>query len=356
MTTESTDNPFAGTKLCRSCGEVKSLDEYYKATGAPDGHKSICKTCWKAGDKSSTTPRGPRASRARLSHAREMVTETGYVASPRLLSLINTVRVARLSRDGHPLHLMFIGPSGSGKTAAAEHVAYVLDLPFTKVDCPSMVDAESWFGTREIVAEHGVAVTRYTPSDFVKAITSEGVLFLDEINRVDDRVRQVLLGLLDGTHRVTNPLTGEIVEKHPGCYVVMAGNRGLQFTGTFPIDPAFMTRSLVERFDYLDVESEVRVAIDRTGCTDETARLFVRFATEIRQLAATEPEVIPMSTREVLAACALVARGMDVDDAAQVAVINAASDEGAEQSVAFKITAKWTGIRPASTKFQTVNS
>ena len=35
-------------KRCKKCGEVKSLDDFYRATGMKDGHRSECKGCHQA--------------------------------------------------------------------------------------------------------------------------------------------------------------------------------------------------------------------------------------------------------------------------------------------------------------------
>ena len=35
------------TKICRKCGSELPLSEFYKAKGNKDGHKNICKECFK---------------------------------------------------------------------------------------------------------------------------------------------------------------------------------------------------------------------------------------------------------------------------------------------------------------------
>lgn len=35
-------------KRCKKCGEIKSLEEFYRATGMADGHRSECKDCHKS--------------------------------------------------------------------------------------------------------------------------------------------------------------------------------------------------------------------------------------------------------------------------------------------------------------------
>lgn len=34
-------------KRCKKCGEIKSIDDFYRATGMRDGHRSECKACHK---------------------------------------------------------------------------------------------------------------------------------------------------------------------------------------------------------------------------------------------------------------------------------------------------------------------
>lgn len=275
------------------------------------------------------------------------VTSTsGYVFNPSVLRTFEAVRRGSEREGAHPLNLMFLGPSGCGKTACGEALAELVGLPFTKVDAAAMTDPESWFGTREVIARDGVSVTAYRPSSFVQAIQKPGVLLIDEVNRVRDEHRNILLPLLDGTHQVTNPLTGEVVRHHPECYVIMSGNRGLQFTGTYAVDPALMTRSLTLHFTYLPAADETRVVIGRIGCDVAVATVIVRFANESRQRTKVDPDMTPISTREVLAACQLVRDGLGIDEAVEVAILNGASDDGGAESVREQLRKIWVGIRP----------
>lgn len=268
-----------------------------------------------------------------------------YVPNPDLVALWSSVVTGTLKHGDPPPNIIFYGPSGSGKTDGARYLAAAVGLPLTKVDAASMTDPESWFGTREIDVQDGVSVTRYVPSSFVEAIQQPGVVFIDEVTRVIDQHRNVLLPLTDGTGKVTNPLTGQLIERHEHCFVIMAGNRGLQFTGTSAVDPAFTTRSYVFEFDYLDRATEQRVIVDATGVDDDTAYVFARFAEESRQKAAVDPDFNPISTREVIMAARQVRRGLDRDLAAKLAIINAASPEGGASSIRNELESIWGGVR-----------
>lgn len=393
-------------KVCSRCGDPKQRSEFYAQSSSSDGLGVWCKSCvreyhQKRRAARGAAPRTPRANRAAVVRNAALIAATNrraaaltatltaaaqgtptaptptdandddvvatdvtvtihdpnapvptltyrYTASSGLLRVWQTIQTARMANDPHPLNVIFLGPSGSGKTDGARHLAEISGLPFTKVDAPAMTEPEAWFGTREVISEDGTSVTVYRPSEFVRAITQPGVLFIDEFTRSRDEHRNIMLGLFDGTHTVTNPLTGEQVTKHPECYVIMAGNRGLNFTGTYAVDPAFMTRAIVLEFAYLSAADETRVAVERTGCAPDVANLFVRFANDARAKAASDPDFNPISTREVIAACLLTAHGLPIDLAAQVAILNGTSDEGGAGSVRHKLAAIWTGIRPTA--------
>jgi hypothetical protein len=337
-------------------------DEKHLAPWAMDGNrKNIrCRDCdreyrrSRAALKSGTSAPAVRKQVAELRTVRfsdDLVPESEvsrsheYIPNPELVQLWQSIVVGTIDHGDPPANLVFFGPSGSGKTDGAAYLAAMVGLPFTKVDAASMTDPESWFGSREIIPENGVSVTKYVPSAMVEALQKPGVLFVDEFNRVDDEHRNVWLPLTDGTGRVTNPLTGEVLNRHPHCFIIMAGNRGLQFTGTSAIDPAFTSRALTIEFEYLDSKAEQKVAMDATGCSADDAACFVLFANESRKKHVSDPDFTPISTREVIAACRRTARGLSRDLAAKFAIINAASDSGGDGSIRRELQSIWNGVR-----------
>lgn len=355
--------------LCSGFGALPSHEE--DATDAnfarwalePNRKTVRCRNCdreWRRArkGKGSTAPRvqtqdfsalkfaQPEADVAGIEITDEVVALSHeYVPDPELVALWKSVVEGTLQHGDPAANIIFFGPSGSGKTDGAAWLAGLVNLPFTKVDAASMTDPEAWFGSKEVEVEDGASVTRYRPSDFVQAIQRPGVVFIDEVNRVDDEHRNVLLPLTDGTGKVTNPLTGEIVLRHQHCFIIMAGNRGVQFTGTSAVDPAFTSRAYTVEFDYIPVEAERKVARDATGCDDDTAAVFVAFANETREKAKVDPDFTPISTREVIMACRRVARGLDRDLAAKFAVINAMSGEGGTASIRQELQSIWNGVR-----------
>ena len=352
-TSQRTDGTFAATvspafaQETETCVHNHSNEPAAAACGFWEA-RAVAKggTRWHA-------PKTPRSAKRVLDFAPLVTGETvadedlahshEYIPMPELAKLWHVVVTGAKTRPA--TNLMFLGPSGSGKTDGARYLAALVGLPFTKVDSASMTDPEAWFGTREIVVQDGVAVTEYRPSEFVQALGKPGVMLIDEINRVRDEHRNVLLPLLDATRAVTNPLTGDVVARHPQCFVIMAGNVGLHFTGTNAIDPAFMTRALTVEFEYIDATNETRIVQDASGCSVDDATVFVRFAGETRVKALIDPEFLPISTRELIEAGRLVKDGLSRDLAVQFVVLNGASSEGGSSSIRQEFQNIWNGVR-----------
>ena len=344
-------------KQCRQCGRTKDRSEFTKRGSSPDGLDPNCKVCqsaMRAARRGSGYPSVSTRVRVPAQVAPVVDPETGeqvlttaetdYVPSPELLATWAAVQL--LARRGRPAaNLLFVGPSGSGKTEGARYLARLAGLEFTKVDAPAMTDPEAWFGTREVVVEDGAPKTVVRDSALVEAIQKPGVLLIDEVNRVQDAIRQILLALKDDSRAVTNPLTGQPLVRHPECFIIMTANVGLSFTGTFAMDPALLTRALTTHFDYLPAGKENALARSRTGVDEATAGLFVRFANESRGRAKQDEDFPPISTREVLAACDLVAVGLDPDTATKQVILNSASADGGAESHRAKLDYIWNGIK-----------
>ncbi len=288
----------------------------------------------------------PRAKRMTISLENVEIPEGRthtYIVPKELDALWESAMVGATKRPAG--NFLFIGPPGSGKTDGAEELARAHNLDFTKIDAASMTDPEAWFGTREIVVEDGVAVTDYKPSIFIESIQKPGITFIDEINRCRDEGRNIIIPIIDHTRAVVNPLTGEIIHRHPQNFIVMAGNVGLAFTGTSAIDPAFWTRADVVEFEYIEEDIERAVVEQASGCDHETAFVLVRFAVDSRARAANDEEFPAISTRELINTGQRVADGLARDLAVKFGILNHVSKEGGNSSLRNELQNIWNGVR-----------
>jgi nitric oxide reductase NorQ protein len=228
------------------------------------------------------------------------------------------------------------GPHGSGKTDGAEYLAKRADRPLVKVDAKSMVDAEAWFGTRGAVE----GSTFYHPSEFVKAIQMRSVVQIDEYTRVSNDVRDVLNPLMDGSRTVLNPITGDRITLHPECLIILSGNVGFKYTGSYDVDPATTSRLAVINIDYPEHDDEVAILREHAKIEAGTAERLVQLAVETRN----NPQMEAVSTRQLLQAAVLIQRGLDETEAVEAKIINAASDQGDGGSARARLATLWGGI------------
>jgi nitric oxide reductase NorQ protein len=257
-----------------------------------------------------------------------------YRPNPKMVRLWDAILKA--AARGDHLVLAMHGPHGSGKTDGAEYLAKRADRPLVKVDAKSMVDAEAWFGTRGAVE----GSTFYHPSEFVKAIQSRSVVQIDEYTRVSNDVRDVLNPLMDGSRTVLNPITGDRITLHPECVILLSGNVGFKYTGSYDVDPATTSRLAVINIDYPEHDDEVAIIREHAGIEAGTAERLVQLAVETRN----NPQMEAVSTRQLLQAAVLIRDGLDETEAVEAKIINAASDQGDGGSARARLATLWGGI------------
>ena len=201
--------------------------------------------------------------------------------------------------------ILITGKSGFGKTTYPRAWADYSNMAFYRFNCASALDAEEWFGHREM--RNGETVFIATP--LTEAIEKgNAIIVLDEINRVEPWIHNTLLPLLDDD-RKTRIHDRDIIVG-PNVIFALTANIGPEFTGTFELDTAFSNR--------IDAAVEVvapKSKVERAILTRRYHNLNVGDAKAIvdiiGHLRATEfsDTSIDISTRVSLKAAKLVALG-----------------------------------------------
>ena len=118
-------------------------------------------------------------------------------------------------------NILLIGPTGSGKTLLAQTLARFLDVPFTVADATTLTEAGYVGDDVENVIKSLLA-----KCDFDPARAEQGIIFIDEIDKISRRsdspsitldvsgegVQQAMLKLIEGTIASVPPQGGR---KHP---------------------------------------------------------------------------------------------------------------------------------------------
>ena len=116
-----------------------------------------------------------------------------------------------------------VGPAGSGKTTAVEHLATVMDLPFTRVSLSAGVDEgilQGWLLPMELGGRFV-----YVPAPMVNAYEHGGIVLLDEIDSADANMLIILSAVLDESAWHI-PLRSDkpALVKHDNVHFVAAAN------------------------------------------------------------------------------------------------------------------------------------
>jgi len=153
-------------------------------------------------------------------------------------------QLLRLAQCNVPAFL--VGPAGCGKTTAAEKLAEVLDVSFTRVSLSAGVDEGILQGWLLPVGDSGKF--SYVPAPMVNAYENGGVVLLDELDSADANMLIILSAVLDNSSWHI-PLRYEqpAVVKHPKAYFMAAANTfghgaNMQFVGANQLDERTLSR------------------------------------------------------------------------------------------------------------------
>ena len=245
-------------------------------------------------------------------------------------NLFNTVH--KIS-NSHHVGIMMIGPSGYGKTSVPEQKAKDWKMSFWRQDCATVRDPEEFFGYRGAVdastmTEDGE--TYFAESHFTKFLTEGNcVIVLDELNRVDPYISNILFPLLDHAGRTT--VAGHEIVVGPNVIFVATVNLGFQFTGTFTLDTALTNRFLAKVIvGPLPTGIEANILQARTGVNEDVAKKIVRLMTGLRQLNSKGQLSVDASTRVSLQIAELCFAGLDMKMALAYVVTNGLDPEEAK--------------------------
>ena len=245
----------------------------------------------------------------------EVTTDPYWYENPNDARLMESHILTRLAL-GTTFHgaLLITGPAGSGKTMGVpEAVARVnakhgLSLRLLKMDCATITDPQKWLGRREI-DETG---SHYIESDFIGAVREGNVIILlDEITRMHPTIGNIVHSLLDGSQSIRLSELNLTIPVAPTTVFLATANIGTQYGGTHRMDWA-----LRERFGYTiergfpPLNDEVRILTSHTGCDPGAASVLVGIARKTRQMYETGDLREQISTRVLVNAASLVARGM----------------------------------------------
>ncbi|QGU32096.1 CbbQ/NirQ/NorQ/GpvN family protein [Thermochromatium tepidum] len=217
--------------------------------------------------------------------------------------------------------VMLKGPTGCGKTRFVEYMAWRLGRPLITVACNEDMTASDLVG-RFLLDING---TRWQDGPLTVAARIGAICYLDEVVEARQDTTVVIHPLTD--HRRTLPLEkkGELVRAHPDFQIVISYNPNYQSLMK-DLKQSTKQRFGALDFDYPNAEIESEIVAHEGGVDQATAERLVQIAHRSRNLKGHGLDE-GMSTRLLVYAAQLIAKGVEPRAAAQMALVRPLTDD-----------------------------
>ncbi len=236
------------------------------------------------------------------------------------------LRVAQeveLFEAAHAAHLpvMLKGPTGCGKTRFVEHMAWRLQRPLITVACHEDLSSTDLVGRFLLEGEETV----WHDGPLTSAVRHGAICYLDEVVEARKDTVVIIHPLTDDRRRLPIEKRGTILDAPPDFMLVVSYNPGYQSI-LKDLKQSTRQRFVSLEFDYPPPELEAEIVAREGGIKPETARDLVLIGQKVRNLRGHGLEE-GVSTRLLIYAAQLIARGIAPTLAAEVALSSPITDD-----------------------------
>lgn len=217
--------------------------------------------------------------------------------------------------------MMLKGPTGCGKSRFVEHMAWRLGKPLITVACNEDMTASDLVG-RFLLHESG---TRWQDGPLAAAARHGAICYLDEVVEARQDTTVVIHPLTDNRRMLPLDKKGELLHAHADFQIVISYNPGYQ---SLMKD---LKQSTKQRFGALDFsyparDIEVEILTHETGVSLEVAAKLVGVAERARNLKGHGLDE-GISTRMLVYAGSLIAKGVAPQDACRMTLVRPLTDD-----------------------------
>lgn len=281
-----------------------------------------------------------------MRHARDLpaVEAHGLATEPYYLPIGDEVEVFRAAYEAR-LPVLLKGPTGCGKTRFVEYMAYQLyrgtasnsraavATPLITVACHEDLSSTDMVGRYLLVGDETV----WIDGPLTHAVRTGAICYMDEVVEARKDTTVLIHALTD--HRRILPIEkrGIILDAHEHFLLVLSYNPGYQSV-LKDLKPSTRQRFVSLEFDYPPAEQEARIIAHESGVDDAMAADLAALGAKVRQLRQHGFEE-GVSTRLLVYAGQLAARGIGVHRACDVAISRAITDDVEVQRAVAEIVA-----------------
>ncbi|MCG6892841.1 MAG: CbbQ/NirQ/NorQ/GpvN family protein [Desulfobacteraceae bacterium] len=239
---------------------------------------------------------------------------------PYYLPADNEIAVFEAAYDAR-LPVMLKGPTGCGKTRFVEYMAYRLGRPLITVACHEDLFASDLIGRYLLRNEETV----WMDGPLTRAVRVGAICYLDEIVEARKDTTVVIHPLTDDRRTLSIDKKGEILPAHPDFAMVISYNPGYQSV-LKDLKQSTRQRFVSLDFHYPSAEKEAEIVFREGGTSLETAARLVALAGRIRNIR-DQGLTEGASTRLLIYAARLIARGIEARKACFAAVCRPLTDD-----------------------------
>jgi nitric oxide reductase NorQ protein len=222
---------------------------------------------------------------------------------------------------GTKLPVMLKGPTGCGKTRFVEYMAWRLGRPLVTVACHEDLSATDLVGRFLLEGDETV----WHDGPLTSAVKSGAICYLDEVVEARKDTVVIIHPLTDDRRRLPIEKLGTIIEAPPEFMLVVSYNPGYQSI-LKDLKQSTRQRFVAMEFDYPNAEAETEIVVKEGGVDASMAKDLVTIGQKVRNLRGHGLEE-GVSTRLLIYAAQMIAKGIAPIDAAEVALVSPITDD-----------------------------
>ena len=219
------------------------------------------------------------------------------------------------------LPVMLKGPTGCGKTRFVEYMAHKMKRPLITVACHEDLSSTDLVG--RFLLEGNETVWHDGP--LTAAVRAGAICYLDEVVEARKDTVVIIHPLTDDRRRLPIEKRGTVIEAPPEFMLVVSYNPGYQSI-LKDLKQSTRQRFIAMEFDYPNAEAEAEIVAKEGGIDLNTAQDFVKIGQKVRNLRGHGLEE-GVSTRLLIYAAQMIAKGIAPIDAAEVALVSPITDD-----------------------------
>ena len=217
--------------------------------------------------------------------------------------------------------VMLKGPTGCGKSRFVEYMAWKLNKPLITIACNEDMTASDLVG-RFLLDVDG---TKWQDGPLTVAARIGAICYLDEIVEARQDTTVVIHPLTDHRRQLPLEKKGELVNAHEDFQIVISYNPGYQSLMK-DLKQSTKQRFGGMDFDYPSAELEAEIIGHEGGVDSDVSSRLVQVAHRSRNLKGHGLDE-GMSTRLLVYAAQLMSKGINAEQACQMALVTPLTDD-----------------------------